>query len=92
MKIEKSLSFNEIKEILLKEYTKYFEILDIDMQTRQLIYIPREEYKKKLDENLDHYMQCEKKIANIEALQDHEFIKKQYEKKLEIYNEIKKIY
>lgn len=81
-------SFNEIKEILLKNYPKYFEVLDINFQARCLMYIPDADYKKELDKNLRHKINGERAIAQNKGLRDHEFNKFIYEEHLKIYKEI----
>lgn len=82
-------SFDEIKKILLKQFPRYFEILDIDFQARCLMYSPDYvDYKKELDKNLRHKMECERTIAKNKGLRDYEFNKSQYERHLKIYKEI----
>lgn len=82
-------SFDEIKKTLLKKYPKYFEVLDIDFQARCLMYLPDADYKKELDKNLKHKLNCERAIAQNKGLRDYEFNKFLYEKHLGIYKEIK---
>lgn len=81
-------SFNQIKEMLLKKYPKYFEILDIDFQTRCLMYLPNTDYKKELDKNLKCKMECEKTLAENKGLRDYEFNKFLYQEHLKTYKEI----
>lgn len=82
-------SFNEIKEILLKKYPKYFEILDIDFQVRCLMYLPDDvDYKKELDKNLRCKIDGERIIAENKGLRDYEFNKFLYKEHLRIYKEI----
>lgn len=85
-------SYEEIKEILLRDYPKYFDILDLDMQIRGLFGVKQENYKEQLDKNLDNYMDCSKIVANNEGLRDHEWLKQEYERLLNIYNDIKNTY
>ena len=81
-------SFDEIKKELLRKYPKYFEILDIDFQTRCLMYLSNADYKKELDKNLKHKIECEKIIAENKGLRDYEFNKFLYQEHLKIYKEI----
>lgn len=82
-------SFGEIKELLMKEYPRYFEILDIDFQARCLMYKPDYvDYKKELDKNMRHKLECEKVIAESKGLRDYELNKTLYERHLKIYKEI----
>lgn len=82
-------SFNEIKEELLRDYPKYFEVLDIDFQTRCLMYLPDgADYKKELDKNLRHKIDGEKVIAQNKGLRDYEFNNFLYKEHLKIYKEI----
>ena len=82
-------SFDEIKKELLKKYPRYFEILDIDFQTRCFMYMPDGvDYEKELNKNIRHKLECERVIAKNEGLRDHEFNKFLYQKHLEVYKEI----
>lgn len=82
-------SFNEIKEMLLKDYPKYFEVLDIDFQARCLMYLPENaDYKKELDKNLLNKLDGERIIAENKGLRDYEFNKFLYKEHLKIYKEI----
>ena len=80
--------YNEIKEILEREYADYFEILDLDMQIRNLFFIPQEQWQEILLKNLKNHMECDKIISQTTGLSFHQFYKDQYEKKLKIYNKI----
>lgn len=81
-------SFDEIKKILLKNYPKYFEILDIDFQTRCLMYVPNADYEKELKKNLKCKIDGERIIAENKGLRDYEFNKFLYQEHLKIYKEI----
>ena len=85
-------SYNEIKEILLRDYPKYFDILDLDSQIRGLFGVDQENYKKQLDRNLDNYMDCSKRVADNKGLRDHDWLEQNYKRLLNIYNDIKNTY
>ena len=82
-------SFSEIKQELLRDYPKYFEVLDVDFQARCFMYLNDDtNYKKQLDKNIRNKIDCERVIAENKGLRDHEFNKFLYEKHLKIYKEI----
>lgn len=82
-------SYDEIKEILLRDYPKYFDILDLDMQIRQLIGVDPGRYKEVLDKNLENSMDVEKTWADNKALRDHNWLERNYNRHLNTYNDIK---
>ena len=82
-------SFNEIKKELLRDYPKYFEVLDIDFQARCLMYLPDDvDYKNELNKNLRCKIDGERIIAENKGLRDYEFNKFLYQQHLKIYKEI----
>ena len=82
------MGFDERKELLLKNYKDYFEILDIDMQTRALDFVPQEQWQETLLKNLKNAIECDRLIAETTAYAFHDWYKSSYERKLEIYNRI----
>lgn len=82
-------TFEEIKEKLMKEYPKYFEVLNLDFQARCFMYKPEDvDYKKELDKNIRNMLDCERTLAENKALRDYKSNKEEYERHLKIFKEI----
>lgn len=62
-------SYDEIKGILEKEFPLYFELLNLDMQVRELMFLHNDIIDNKkairelLDRNLNNYLDCQRITA-----------------------------
>lgn len=62
-------SYDEIKEILEKEFPLYFELLNLDMQVRGVMFLHsdivdnKKAIRELLDRNLNNYLDCQRITA-----------------------------
>lgn len=85
------MNYEETKNYLLENYEGYFKILDIDSQTRALMFtLDKSKIKEKLDKNVQNYMECQKKIAETKYYSREQCLINTivYEKALKAYKEL----